>query len=35
MSRIDKFIIYDSLTDRWGVVGQVIRRKDISDHCPI
>lgn len=35
VSRIDRFLIFESLLKRWGVVGQVIGRRDISDHFPI
>lgn len=35
MSRIDRFLIFESLLERWGVVGQVIGRRDIFDHFPI
>ncbi|XP_058759249.1 uncharacterized protein LOC131632522 [Vicia villosa] len=35
MSRLDRFLLEDSIVDRWGVVGQMIGSRDISDHCPI
>ncbi|XP_058777150.1 uncharacterized protein LOC131651507 [Vicia villosa] len=35
MSRIDRFLVSDNIVNRWGVVGQLISQRDISDHCPI
>lgn len=35
MSRIDKFLLSDSLIERWEVVDQFIRKRDISYHCPV
>ncbi|CAI8593121.1 unnamed protein product [Vicia faba] len=35
MSRIDRFLVADNIVNRWGVVGQLIGDRDISDHCPI
>lgn len=35
MSRIDQFLVEDSLIDRWGIVGQRIGLRTISDHCPV
>ncbi|XP_058767003.1 uncharacterized protein LOC131640642 [Vicia villosa] len=35
MSRIDIFLLSDSLIEDWKVVGQVIGGRDISDHAPI
>lgn len=35
MSRIDRFLIFDSLILAWGIVGQLIDKRDVSDHCPI
>src|SRR4051812_6174358 len=32
MSRIDRFLVADNIVSRWGVVGQVISDRDISDH---
>ncbi|XP_058784900.1 uncharacterized protein LOC131659770 [Vicia villosa] len=34
-SRIDHFLVADATMDRWGVVGQFVDLRDISDHCPI
>lgn len=35
MSRIDTFLLSNTLIDRWGVVGNTIGKRDIFDHCPI
>ncbi|CAK8541173.1 unnamed protein product [Lathyrus sativus] len=35
MSRIDHFLISDGLIHNWGVMGQKLRRRDISDHCHV
>ncbi|XP_058739159.1 uncharacterized protein LOC131611049 [Vicia villosa] len=35
MSRIDWFLVADTVVNRWGVIGQLIGERDISDHCPI
>lgn len=35
MSRIDRFLILDSLMERWGMMGQCIGSRDISDNCLI
>ncbi|XP_058752224.1 uncharacterized protein LOC131625381 [Vicia villosa] len=35
MSRLDRFLISSSIVVDWGVVGQVIGDRDISDHCPV
>ncbi|XP_058783145.1 uncharacterized protein LOC131657804 [Vicia villosa] len=35
MSRLDRFIISSSIVVDWGVVGQVIGDRDISNHCPV
>ncbi|XP_058763699.1 uncharacterized protein LOC131637125 [Vicia villosa] len=35
MSRIDRFIISDKVVNDWGVIGQRIGDRDVSDHCPI
>lgn len=35
MSRLDRFLLSKPLIVLWGVVGQVINKRDISDHCPI
>ncbi|XP_058776769.1 uncharacterized protein LOC131651118 [Vicia villosa] len=34
-SRIDRFLVSDSIVSSWGVVGQLIGSRDISDHCPV
>ncbi|XP_058746484.1 uncharacterized protein LOC131619402 [Vicia villosa] len=34
-SRIDRFLVSDNIVRSWGVVGQLIGNRDISDHCPI
>ncbi|XP_058766452.1 uncharacterized protein LOC131640058 [Vicia villosa] len=34
-SRIDRFLLSSVAINRWGVVGQLIGERDISDHCPI
>lgn len=35
MSRIDKFLLESEVIDKWGVVGQLIGERYISDHYPI
>ncbi|CAK8566094.1 unnamed protein product [Lathyrus sativus] len=35
MSRIDRFLISNSIVNDWGVTGQLVGPRDISDHCPI
>ncbi|XP_058726860.1 uncharacterized protein LOC131598261 [Vicia villosa] len=35
MSRIDRFIVSDTLVNRWSVIGQMVGTRDILDHCPI
>jgi hypothetical protein len=35
MSRIDRFLLSDGFTTKFGVNGQWIGDRDISDHCPI
>lgn len=35
MSRLDRFLVADSIVNKWGVVGQQIISRDIFDHCPI
>ncbi|XP_058746651.1 uncharacterized protein LOC131619583 [Vicia villosa] len=35
MSRIDRFLISNSIVNKWGVVGQLIGKRDISDHSPV
>ncbi|XP_058782487.1 uncharacterized protein LOC131656963 [Vicia villosa] len=35
MSRIDRFLLSDSLIEDWNVVGQYIGERDVSDHAPI
>ncbi|XP_058760200.1 uncharacterized protein LOC131633504 [Vicia villosa] len=35
MSRIDRFLVFDNVVSRWGVVGQLIEDRDISDHSPV
>lgn len=34
-SRIDRFLVSDNVVSSWGVVGQFIGSRDVSDHCPI
>ncbi|XP_058747128.1 uncharacterized protein LOC131620126 [Vicia villosa] len=34
-SRLDRFLVTNSVMDRWGVVGHFIVQRDISDHCPV
>ncbi|XP_058746200.1 uncharacterized protein LOC131619076 [Vicia villosa] len=34
-SRIDIFLVADNIIRDWGLVGQFIGSRDISDHCPI
>ncbi|XP_058752758.1 uncharacterized protein LOC131625938 [Vicia villosa] len=35
MSRLDHFLFSSSIVSNWGVVGQLIGDRDISDHCPV
>ncbi|XP_058783058.1 uncharacterized protein LOC131657708 [Vicia villosa] len=35
MSRLDWFLVDNSIVNKWGIVGQNICSRDISDHCPI
>ncbi|XP_058741846.1 uncharacterized protein LOC131614250 [Vicia villosa] len=35
MSRLDRFLISDSIINKWGVVGQSIGDRDVSNHCPV
>ncbi|XP_058721686.1 uncharacterized protein LOC131593278 [Vicia villosa] len=35
MSRIDRFLVSDKVVNDWGVVGQLVGERDVSDHCPI
>ncbi|XP_058783451.1 uncharacterized protein LOC131658138 [Vicia villosa] len=35
MSRLDRFLVSSSIVSKWGVVGQLIGDRDISDHCPV
>ncbi|XP_058774477.1 uncharacterized protein LOC131648765 [Vicia villosa] len=34
-SRLDRFLMSSNIINRWGVVGQEIGERDISDHCPV
>ncbi|XP_058775262.1 uncharacterized protein LOC131649520 [Vicia villosa] len=35
MSRLDRFLLSESLVDDWKVDGQFIGERDVSDHAPI
>ncbi|XP_058783306.1 uncharacterized protein LOC131657982 [Vicia villosa] len=35
MSRLDRFLVSEKVLNDWGVIGQMVRERDISDHCPI
>ncbi|XP_058776652.1 uncharacterized protein LOC131650972 [Vicia villosa] len=35
MSRLDRFLVSEGLVDAWGLKGQSIEARSISDHCPI
>ncbi|XP_058762988.1 uncharacterized protein LOC131636401 [Vicia villosa] len=35
ISRIDRFIVSSKVVNDWGVVGQLVGERDVSDHCPI
>ncbi|XP_058770694.1 uncharacterized protein LOC131644257 [Vicia villosa] len=35
MSRIDRFLVSEKVVNDWGVEGQRVGERDISDHCPI
>lgn len=32
---IDWFLVVDNVINKWAVVGQFVRDRDISDHCMI
>ncbi|XP_058767944.1 uncharacterized protein LOC131641660 [Vicia villosa] len=34
-SRIDRFLVSDKVVNDWGIVGQFVGERDLSDHCPI
>ncbi|XP_058746048.1 uncharacterized protein LOC131618913 [Vicia villosa] len=34
-SRIDRFLVSNNIISKWGVVGQWIGSRDVSDHCPV
>lgn len=34
-SRLDRFLVADSIVSSWGVFGQLIGNGDILDHCPV
>ncbi|XP_058787450.1 uncharacterized protein LOC131661827 [Vicia villosa] len=34
-SRIDRFLVSDKVVNDWGIVGQFVGDRDLSDHCPI
>ncbi|XP_058761292.1 uncharacterized protein LOC131634664 [Vicia villosa] len=33
-SRLDHFLVDGNIISSWGVVGQFIGKRDVSDHCP-
>ncbi|XP_058783234.1 uncharacterized protein LOC131657901 [Vicia villosa] len=33
-SRIDRFLVADNIVSGWGVIGQLVEDRDVSDHCP-
>ncbi|XP_058784579.1 uncharacterized protein LOC131659399 [Vicia villosa] len=35
MSRIDRFLISNTIINRWHIISQKIGERDISDHCPV
>lgn len=35
MIRLDCFLVSGALIDRWGIVGQLIGKREVLDHCPI
>lgn len=35
MSRIDRFLVSNSLISEWGIIGQFIDDRNISDHYPV
>ncbi|XP_058768560.1 uncharacterized protein LOC131642301 [Vicia villosa] len=34
-SRLDRFLVAENVVSRWGVIGQFVGDRDISDHCPV
>ncbi|XP_058766616.1 uncharacterized protein LOC131640222 [Vicia villosa] len=34
-SRLDRFLVSNLILDRWGIVGQFVGKREISDHCPV
>ncbi|XP_058786237.1 uncharacterized protein LOC131660890 [Vicia villosa] len=35
MSRIDRILVSEKVMNDWGVIGQMVGERDISDHCSI
>ncbi|XP_058751345.1 uncharacterized protein LOC131624421 [Vicia villosa] len=35
MSRLDRFLVSDCLLEAWMIEGQVVRPRDLFDHCPV
>lgn len=35
MSRLDRFLVSESMLIEWNIIGQWVGKRDISDHCPI
>lgn len=35
MSKLDRFLLSESFIVDWKIIGQIIGKTDISDHCPI
>lgn len=33
--RIDRFLVIDNIVSSWGDVGQLIKSREVSYHCPI
>ncbi|CAK8534050.1 unnamed protein product [Lathyrus sativus] len=34
MSKLYRFLVDDSIINKWGVIGQSVGKRDVSDHCP-
>ncbi|XP_058754983.1 uncharacterized protein LOC131628127 [Vicia villosa] len=34
-SRLDRFLLADKIVSGWGVIGQLVEDRDVSDHCPV
>lgn len=35
ISRLNRFLLSESLVDNWKIVGKIVEEKDILEHAPI